>query len=165
MPITHCEVSIQHHIGPIQWLKTIFTNSEVINPESIVVLFDDGTIYNAMNESPESAPFIFSPNGTYISNIECDVMIYPETPIFIDGVYNLSFKHIKTQNQKYKLVPSRFNRVYYILEDTLEKSIVLTVVKWQSNDVYPQFLVEYDSDYFSKPELLYILKWVFYDSV
>jgi hypothetical protein len=83
-----------------------------------------------------------------------------ETP---DGKLQLGFKNLFDSYSKYNntmVIPSVYNLIYYCYKSILKLEI-FGIVRINSNKYMPRFQFAYDSDEFTKEEIMYLIHYIF----
>ena len=143
------------------------------NNYNIIILFDDETIYDIKDKIINTkshnifkmGPAYFARNNIpiYFEIKKINNTFFSKNPTIIDGIKKLNFKSIFSNNQKYatfKKEPSAYNVIYY--KSTKENDDSLAIVKIQSSETKPRFLLAYNSEYFEKEDIIYFLRYIFY---
>jgi len=83
-------------------------------------------------------------------------------PTEINSLQRLDFKPLFQQYSKFlhsTTQPSMFNNIYYCFKTT-KKVEIFGLVRIQSNEHMPRFQFAYDSDEFTKEEIMYFIKYI-----
>ena len=135
----------------------------------IIISFDDKNIY--VKDELKDCQFKFFESVTSILPLHFEVkekkdkyryIYFMKQPIKQDdGNLHLDFKTIFSTEirNKYKLVPSCFNCIYYCIKNNNQD--VFSILKIYSNEDKPRFLLAYDSDEFNKDEITYLVNCIF----
>jgi len=168
MPIKYGEITIILDGENETFIRTIgrvLFNSElyVYDCSDIIILFDDNTIYN-INDVSTHVNFKFCQSFTQELPLYFDCKeksYFYKQPKITEGRLDLNFKKIFSPKiwNKYKLVSSHFNCIYESLCGN--KPEVFSLVKIFSTAKNPRFLFAYDSDKFTKDEIIYLINCIF----
>jgi hypothetical protein len=183
MTIKYCEVFVKHNTENL-WTSTIFwlgyDEQIVLEDSTIIVNFDDD-IREVSNKSPEpnfKIEFNAQDNGyntpSHITfrydNIDKvkDKFYFNKKPNKNnDGTHTLLFNGMFKNYEHYKVnnnIPSYFNCIYYkykFVDSILKKINVFSILRIKSSILSPRYQIAYDSDEFSKDELLYLINIIF----
>jgi hypothetical protein len=138
-----------------------------------VFLFEDGEIcdfddilkdlkFKFCNNSFSNAPIYFE------KNIKCK-KIHNKTYFYKCPTQNknnkpsLDFRNLFSSYLKYSFdtrVASSYNSIYYCYKDLLKQEI-FGLVRIKSNEHMPRFQFAYDSDEFTKEEIVYLIHYIF----
>ena len=178
MPIKYGELTIIHNKE-----QNIFTTLLMwLTPEEhtektckYIFLFDDGEIcdsedkfidynFKFCNSSVSTIPLYFEKT---IKNKEQNKreIYFSKTPIE-DNNNNrpsINSKQLFSSYSKYRVdisIPSIYNSIYYCYKD-LSKPEIFGLIRIKSNDYMPRFMFAYDSDEFTKEEIVYIIHNIF----
>ena len=178
MPIKYGEVTIIHDKEQL----SIFSNLllwfkyELYEPNisKCIYFFEDGEIYdkndkledfkynftkgeNTINSSPsyfkKSIINKTSYNPIYFSKIEKK-----------DNKYCVLSKELFCSYSKYNVsitIPSIYNCLYWRYKSAPIKKEVFGLIRIKSNEYMPRFLFAYDSDEFTKNEVMYLINYIF----
>ena len=139
--------------------ETIFTDKD-----TIIILFDDDTIYNTKDEYIDKEFKVFSsPDNLYPLHIEIklkDMTLFYKYPVKKkDGTLKLDYGDIHKNYKNYencikhKKEPSRYNVIY----ESVYNDNLFSIVKIKSNEEKPRFLLTYDDKYLDKSDIIYLV--------
>jgi hypothetical protein len=178
MPIKYAEITIIINTEKETILNyfnrlLLGVENETTDNDTIIILFDDGIIYNVKKEctnkntnkntniimGPRSfntnSPIYFEikdkdTNETYFSKkptVDCNNNLRLNSkPIFANNK-----KHITTKKE-----PSSYNCIF-----ERGNNEVLSIVKIKSSEEKPRFLLAYDDEYFKKDNIIYFVNYIF----
>jgi len=63
-----------------------------------------------------------------------------------------------------KTIESYYNSIYYCYKDCLLKPEIFGIIRIKSNEYMPRFQFAYDSDEFTKEEIVYLIHYIFNQS-
>ena len=167
MSIKYGELTIIHNKEQPNIFTYFFKNKDEPPPKSkCIFLFDDGEICEA-NDKLRDLHFYFekhyllsvplwlkkpSPNNRHY---------FCKNPeITVTDICPSKYSQLFTSYSKYNsnnIIPSCYNSIYYCITE-LE---VFGIVRVKSNDYMPRFLFAYDSDEFTKEEIVYLIYNIF----
>jgi hypothetical protein len=145
-----------------------FWREEVYNEDTIIVLFDDNTIYDTRNSY--STRITFSPNNKtseYIYQYPVSIIIDKDSPtsntLFCSYNYNASYSNFKYKifkdfNRSSLLI--RFNVLYHKYSNNFDTDFI-GITHINSNVTKPRFALAYDSNIMNKTDVLYIVDSIF----
>jgi len=178
MPILYGEITcVLNDENSFTNMLMSWLNLEIIDHTNskIVILFEDGEICE-MNDKLKDFQYEFSHDNTHVMPIYFEKNITNEStskqiyfkkePIYKEGKNRLYFKNLFNSHKSYLLnYQSVFNCIYYcnILNNNLklDTSDVFGLLHIKSAESKPRFMFAYDSDEFSKEEVIYILNYIF----
>ena len=172
MPIKYGELTI---IYPTD--TTIFTNvliwlaayEKPPNNSKYIFLFDDDEIVDYNPNIHKDLQFnfldgVFSDVPIYFQKKnKLTTYFYKEPESTSSHNKSLSFKNLFTGNSKYNptmFVPSVYNIIYTCYKN-LSKIEILGIVHLKSNEYMPRFQFAYDTDEFTKEEIIYLIQHIF----
>jgi len=176
MPIKYGELTIFNNKEQtnIFTILSLWLNNEqyIINKSKFIFLFDDGEIYE-MNDKLKDFKFIF-PVGSfssiplYFKKYKDKKKIYQtyfnKKPIKNeDGIYKLDFTQLFTLYTKYDSsinISSCNNCIYYCYNSGVKLEI-FGIIRIKSNESMPRFQFSYDTDEFTKEEIVYLINYIF----
>jgi hypothetical protein len=154
------EESFISYIGRKLGCENSFTNKD-----EIIILFEDETIYNTKDIQNNNS-FKFS-SVSLSSGFPIYFDINKQTPAFykkpIKDAFDKSYLNFTTIFKNYskyksykdsnKLDVSRYNIIY----EKLDNNDIFSIVKIKSNEEKPRFILAYDSNYFDKNDIIYLI--------
>jgi len=160
MPIKYAELTVIHDkadAGLFSALYEWFGREQYMTPDStLVFLFDDGEVYDKKGVRPDTQyeftylssraglfPAFFKKKSTRMSTY-----FYKE-PIKIDGVMRLDPKGLFQGSTYTNHIPSRYNCIFTCLSRD-----VFGILRIQSNEYAPRFSIAYESDKFTKEDVM-----------
>jgi hypothetical protein len=169
MPIKYAEITIIINLekeSMINYFYKLLGNENKTNDnDTIIILFDDETIYDVKKECTNTKIHKLMEIGPnclrempYYFDLKNETFFYKRS-IYINGEERLNLKPIFANNKKYittKKEPSVFNSIYF-----LYNTDVLAIVKIKSNEEKPRFLLAYDDEYFEKDNIIYFVNYIF----
>lgn len=167
MTIKHAEVTIIRNLEEetfVQYyiVRTLFNQEgEFTDNDTIIMLFDDFTIYDSKNEIKTKNKIIFNEtevNGfpiyfDYESN-NTNITAFYKYPTETEGKQSLNMKpfiHNYRQAKHVTLEPSFYNLMY-----ECDGKDIFGIVKIKSNEDKPRFIVAYDDMYFEKNDIIFL---------
>jgi len=173
MTIKYADVTINRNIDE----ETIFTSMSryfgfepyITDNDTIVVLFDDTTIYNTKDYTNTHYTFVKIDNElqdtwpyTYIikSNEKEILLTYKKPIIDKNGSAILNFKPLFMNYPKFtneNTTGSQFNSIY-VNKDNKQ---AFAILKIKSNEEKPRFIIAYDDSLFDKTEVITIIDNIF----
>jgi len=178
MPIKYGEVTIIHDKEQL----SIFSNLllwfkfelYVPNISKCIYLFEDGEIYDEKNKLEDfkfnftKGEITITPSPSYFEKNIIDKKSY--NPVYFSKIekknnkYCVSSKELFCSYSKYDvsiIIPSIYNCVYWCYKSAPLKKEVFGLIRIKSNDYMPRFLFAYDSDEFTKNEVMYLINYIF----
>jgi hypothetical protein len=169
MPIKYSEITIIINTEKetmSNYFNRILLNdeNETTDNDTIIILFDDGIIYDVKKECQNKniniliGPKYFKTNSPMFFQIK-DKTFFSKTPSL--GYYGLKldFKPIFANSQKFltsKKEPSAYNCIF-----ERGNNETLAIVRQKSNSTKPRFLLAYDDEYFEKEDIIYFVNYIF----
>lgn len=142
--------------------ETTFTDKD-----TIIILFDDDTIYNTKDEYIDKEFKInISVNNfpIYFDIKSKDITLFYKYPVKKkDGTLKLDYGDIHKNYKNYEnsikntLEPSIYNVIY----ESVYKNNLFSIVKIKSNEEKPRFLVTYEDKYLDKSDIIYLVDSMF----
>jgi hypothetical protein len=170
MPIKYAEITII-----INTEKESMTNyfsrillgneNETNDNDTIIILFDDGIIYDVKKECKNKniniimGPRRFNTNSPIYFEIKEETFSSKSPTIDYSGNLKLDAKPIFANNKKHittKKEPSGYNCIF-----ERGNNQVLAIVKIKSSSAKPRFLLAYDDEYFKKEDIIYFINCIF----
>ncbi len=168
MPIKYGELTIIYNKEPtiitnlLVWLNCV---EEPVNKEKYIFLFEDGEICEYNNKITDfnfkfccissMMPLYFEKNKhrsyflkSHISNIK---------PICLDNYTRLFSLYTKYDNNL--IMNSKYNCIYNCYKHTFPD--VFGIIKIKSTELMPRFQFAYDSDEFTKQEIIYLIYTIY----
>jgi hypothetical protein len=176
MPIQYAEITIIINLEkePIMnyFNRLLLRNENQTNDnDTIILLFEDGIICDVTKECTSTKInklMKMGPNGfdrcnlpLYFEMKDKNETFFSKRPYYNNGIKKMDFKPIFANNKKHmttKKEPSVYNCIYYVLKD---KTDVLSLVKINSNEEKPRFLLAYDDEYFEKDNIICFINYIF----
>ena len=155
----------------ISYIFRVLTTESIStsNPQ-IVILFEDGEICESNDKFTDFEykflDYYSYPTPRYIKkHTDNNRKIYfKKTPFQnADGNLVLDFTNFFNNYTKYSnqnLVISKYNSIYYNYKN-LGESQIFGIVGLKSSESKPRFQFAYDSDEFTKEEIIYIINYIF----
>lgn len=151
------------------WFNTEITDHK---NSKIVILFEDGEIceindklkdfkYEFLDGSTMPTPRYFDKNNTAENNTKN--IYFKQEDMIIDSEPHISFKNLFKSYSKYSsdfLQSSIFNSIYYHYKNGNQPE-VFGIARLKSSESKPRFQLAYDSDEFSKEEVIYLINYIF----
>ena len=178
MPIKYGEVTIIHDKEQLSifsnlllWLKY---ELYVPNISKCIYLFEDGEIYDEKNKFEDfkfnftKGEITINPSPIYFKKNIINKTSY--NPIYFSKIeiknnkYCVSSKELFSSYSKYNVsiaIPSIYNCVYWCYKSAPFKKEVFGLIRIKSNEYMPRFLFAYDSDEFTKNEVMYLISYIF----
>ena len=143
--------------------ETTFTDKD-----TIIILFDDDTIYNTKDEYIDKEFKInISVNNLYPIYFDInskDITLFYKYPIEkLDGKLKLDYGDIHKNYKNYEnLIKNRLEpSIYNVIYESVYKNNLFSIVKIKSNEEKPRFLVTYDDKYLDKSDIIYLVDSMF----
>jgi hypothetical protein len=179
MPIKYGEFTIIHNEEEEGIIKSIFRRwggyeFQALQNSQIVILFEDGEIcelndklkdfnYKFLDNSTSVLPYHFDKNKSNKEKYK-HTYFYKNPIEDKDGNKRINtvelFKSY-TKYVKYNTIPSKYNFIYYIIDVSKDNPEVFGVVRLKSSESKPRFQFAYDSNEFSKEEVIYLINYIF----
>ena len=179
MPIQYGEFTVIHNKEEEGIIKSIFRTwggyeFQTHQSSKIVVLFEDGEIceindklkdfnYKFLDDSTSATPYYFDKNKS--NKEEYERVYFKRSPTTNnDGNLSLNLYDLfksYTKYSKQNSIPSIFNCIYYILDSTKNNPEVFGFIRIKSSESKPRFQFAYDSEHFSKEEVIYLINYIF----
>jgi hypothetical protein len=177
MPIKYVEIFIKHNTENL-WTNAVFwfgyDEQPVSKNSTIIVKFDDDDVQEVYNKSTNSdVNFEFTNDKYFIPTIftikrkdNNNIYFRIDPKINNDGKQTLVFRNIFKKYEHYNCnnnMASYFNCIYYRnkLVESVKKVEVFSVVRIKSSISSPRYQIAYDSNEFSKDELLVLINYIF----
>jgi len=178
MPIKYAEITIirnleEEHI--FNYLNRILLGNEnsVNDNDTIIILFDDETIYDVKKEYIdkkfgkliEMGPKYFNRDNLpiYFEIKNNKKTFFSKSPTENNGIKRLDFKPIFANNKNHLTTTkeaSVYNSIYYYNNNNKDND-VLAIVRVKSNEEKPRFLLAYDEAHFEKEYIIYFVNYLF----
>ena len=172
MPIKYAEITIIINLKKesiINYFNRIVLNdeNETTDNDTIIILFDDGTISDVKKECKNTNTNIIMGPRSFKTNLPLYFEIEDTNETFFskiptvdcDGNLRLDSKPIFVNNKKHittKKESSAYNCIF-----KRGNSEVLSIVKIKSSEGKPRFLLAYDDEYFKKEDIIYFVNCIF----
>ena len=175
MPIKYAEITIIINTEKetiINYFNRLLlgNENETNDNDTIIILFDDGTIYDVKKECKNTntntkllkmGPRSFKTNSPiYFEIKDKNETFFSKTPtVDYNGNLKLDSKPIFANNKKHtttKKEPSSYNSIF-----KRGNNEVLAIVKIKSSEEKPRFLLAYDDEYFKKEHIIYFVNCIF----
>jgi hypothetical protein len=169
MPIKYGELTINHN----QYQTDIFQSLKLwlgfelcVNKETkFAFLFEDGEIYDASNNLTDfKFKFLNSSKHILPTYFEKGEKTYfYKQPTIIDNLQKIDFSSIFSSFNKFKKsnnLGSYYNSIYYHHKSS-EKPEVFGLIHIKSSEIMPRYQFAYDSDEFTKEEIVYLIHYIF----
>jgi hypothetical protein len=142
--------------------------------DTIIILFDDGTICDVKSENKKSennksennknkfimGPKRFNSRLPLYFKIKDNEMFFFKDTFEKNGIQKLNFNTIFANNNRYltsKKEPSVYNSIYYRLKNHDD---MFAIVRIKSSEENPRFLLTYDES-FEKNDIIYLVSYFF----
>jgi hypothetical protein len=175
MPIKYGELTVIHNMHP----TNVFGNISLwlgIEPHAtkatkFVFLFEDGDIRDADDVNATGYTFRFIESGRFALPIyfrkksKDRTCYFFKHPLTIDGKFRVDFKPLFSAYAKFNSsvkVSSNYNGTYYSHQG-VEPVERFGIVRINSGESMPRFLFAYESDEFTKEEVIEIIYRIFVD--
>jgi hypothetical protein len=133
----------------------------------LVFLFEDGEIYIADDKIPDfEFKFIYSIANKmpmYFDKKDKTSTYFYKTPVKKEDKLKLDFIPLFKTYEKYNSsmnIASSSNCIYYCYK-SLKKPEVFGIIRLKSNENMPRFQFAYDSNEFTKEEVIYLINYIF----
>lgn len=175
MPIQYGEFTIiynEDEVGLFNYIFGIFNSHKTKQPPQFIILFEDGEICE-INDKLKDFKYKFLDDSSsdiprYIDMNDNKNIYFKKQPVINNkGQLCLKFDDLfksYTKYSKHNIVESVYNFIYYYHETPLEKCDIFGVVQLKSSNTKPRFQFAYNSDKFSKEEVIYIINYIFITS-
>jgi hypothetical protein len=169
MPIKYGELTINHNrpqTDIFQSLKLWLGFELCVNKETkFAFLFEDGEIYDASNNLTDfKFKFLNSSKYKLPTYFEKGEKTYfYKQPTIIDNLQKIDFSPIFSSFNKFEKgnnLGSYYNSIYY-RHKCSEKPEVFGLIHIKSSEVMPRYQFAYDSDEFTKEEIVYLIHYIF----
>jgi hypothetical protein len=174
MPINYGELTIIYN----KEQKDIFTslslwlnNNELSIINKLIFLFDDGEICEAIDKLKDFKFIFFNNFFSKIPNyfeknkdIKKSNKVYFSKKSNKNGDSKLDFKQLFSLYTKYDPsinIASYYNMIYYCYKSYNIQSEIFGIIRIKSNKNMPRFQFAYDSDEFTKEEIVYLINYIF----
>ena len=177
MPIKYGELTIIYNKEEI----SIFTDlllwlnyeENPPNKSNYVFLFDDGEVcdsdknfkdlkYEFFNSTLSAMPRYFQKQKTHKDSRK-NIHFYKNPAIDKNNIHSLNFNKIFSSYSKYDhkiITASKYNSIYYCYKSASQPE-TFGLIRIKSNGYMPRFLFAYDTDEFTKEEIVYLIYSVF----
>lgn len=139
----------------------------------IVILFEDGEIceindklkdfhYKFLDDSTMPTPRYFDKKTT--NEKEYKKIYFKKDTEIINGIRQLNLTSLFKNYSKYakeNAIASAYNSIYYHHKNS-DKPDIFGIVRIKSSESKPRFQFAYNSDEFSKEEVIYLINYIFY---
>ena len=171
MPIKYAEITIIINLEKesiINYFNRIVLNdeNETTDNDTIIILFDDGIIYDIKKECENKntniimGPRMLKTNSPiYFEIKDKKTIFFSKTPTLDYYGLKLDCKPIFANNKKHittKKESSAYNCIF-----NRGNSEVLSIVKIKSSEGKLRFLLAYDDEYFEKEDIIYFVNCIF----
>jgi len=183
MPIQYGEFTIIHNEEEENLVKSIFRTwlgyeFQAIQTSQIVILFEDGEIceindkfkdfnYKFLDDNTSATPYHFDKNK--LNKEKYERTYFKKSPTRDnDGNLRLDFHHLFESYTKYvklNTTASKYNFIYYIIDTSQKNPEVFGVIRIKSSESKPRFQFAYDSEHFSKEEVIYLINYIFKNKI
>jgi hypothetical protein len=173
MPIKYGELTIVYKDQTLFTNLLIWFKYEVKPPANskYIFLFEDGEIcdsddkikdfnFKFCNNVLSAMPLYFEKKK--INKYDNNIYFYKK-PIKKNSIYTLDFYKLFNSYSKYDkqiIIPSSYNGIYYC-HKSQEEPEVFGIIHLKSNAHMPRFQFAYDSDEFTKEEIVYLINNIF----
>ncbi len=172
MPIKYGEIFVKHNTDNL-WTNAVFwfgyDEQTVSEDSTIIVKFDDDDVQEISSELCGANNIKFNAHIS-INKDDKEYMYFKREPmkrhnstlsLYFCGI----FKNYKMYDYNNNLA-SYFNCIYYKykIANPVKKIDVFAILRVKSSVSSPRYQVAYDSDDFSKEELLYLINCIFRDT-
>jgi hypothetical protein len=132
----------------------------------LIFLFDDGEIYEANDNSKD---FQFNFVNSYITKMPLyfenkdKTTFFYKNAIIKENNLHLNFTSLFSLYEKFNLtkyISSSYNCIFFSYTSELDQE-VLGILRIKSSDTMPRFQFAYDSNHFTKEEVIYIINYIF----
>ena len=178
MPIKYAEITIIRNLEKetiFNYFNRILLGSEnsTNDNDTIIILFDDETMYDNKNKytdknfsklmkmGPIRGYSLFLP--IYFDIKDKNKTFFSKSPHENNGIRKLDFKPIFANNKKHITTKKEASVYNCIFEKNNNE--VLAILRIQSNEEKPRFLLAYDDECFEKDEIFYFVNYIFSFSV
>ena len=163
MTIKYGELTIFYNKKNTNIFTSLFTwfKNEKISPEKskYIFLFDDGKIIDSDDKIKDF-------NYYFFNNISIKLPVWFEKKsahtYFLRRQFSPSdFNKLFNSYSKFSTIKlSEYNCIYYYHKSIFEQNI-FSIIHINSNENTPKFYFAYDSDKFSKEEIVYLIHYIF----
>ena len=177
MPIKYGELTIVYNKEEISlftsWLMWLQYEEKPPENSKYVFLFDDGEICESSDNWTDlhfkflgHYNIVGMPRYFEKTNKPSHAQVYfYKKPVHdeIQKIDRLDFKPLFSSYSNYdgcKRMKSYYNSIYYCHNNALQPE-VFGIVRVQSNDYIPRFQFAYDTEEFTKEEIIYLLHYIF----
>jgi hypothetical protein len=152
MPIKYWELTIIYAEEPNPFL--VWLNIESPKKEDqYIILFDNGEICE-LKDKWINFDFNFYESVMYPTPYYFKKTIGKEIYFKKDGLTSTLFSNEPC-------IESKYNSIYYCINILLTRPDVFGIKRIKSSDSMPRFQIAYDSDEFTKEEIMYLLHYIF----
>jgi len=175
MPIKYGELTILYNEEEITVFSSLLMwlsyDIEPPKKSKFVFLFEDGEIcdkndklkdfhFKFVDSSFRKTPIYFEKK---IENKENSTYFHKDLTLNDKGYQTLDFRQLFASHSKYNSstrIPSVFNSIYYCHKSSLKQEI-FGILRTKSTETMPQFHFAYESDEFTKEEVIYLINYIF----
>lgn len=177
MPIKYGELTIIHNANQTDILKSLSSwlgyEQTATKESKFIFLFDDGEIYDTndnlkdfnfkfFNSCLLKPPVYFEKTKLVENKVNYNPSYFYKKPEQKDNLKKLDFKPLFGSYANFNSsmnIPSYYNSIYYCYK-SLEKSEIFGILRIKSNESMPRFQFAYDSDEFTKEEVIYLINYI-----
>lgn len=141
--------------------------SVITENDTIIMTFDedcDGTVYNTKDEymktpdkKVEFSSVNYNDNPVWFSTSKRTLFV--KSFVEYNGEKRLNFNNMFANNRKYnscKKIPSIYNVIYYV-NNICDTTDAFGIVRMQSSEEKPRFMIAYDDEIFDRSDILYLV--------
>lgn len=169
MSIKYIEITIIRNLEEENIFRAITRyigyENKTNNKDTIIMLFDDGTICDIKDEYIDKN-FEFGVLGydydfpIYFKKDKKNNTLFYKNPDIKDGKKKLDFEKIfKNYNKIYK--DSKDASEYNVIYETYDNKEIFAICRIKSNEEKPRFLLAYDETILDKSDIIYLTDCIF----
>jgi hypothetical protein len=168
MHVKYAEIVIVRNLEEESWFnycKRLLGNENVVyDNDTIIIIFEDETITDTKREYVDKQ-FVMGPKvfnrvyPTYFKKKD-ETSLFYKKPSNENGIPTLNFNSIFKDCSKYLAltkVASEYNAIYTSVYDIN----MFAIVKNNSNEKSPRYLMAYDDNYFERNDIIYLVDRIF----
>lgn len=140
--------------------RTLGYDDSISEKDTIIVLFDDDTIYDSKDKSnDDNHPFkyetkidgfpIYFCNGTITAFYKEPIIINDKLTLNMNTIFNGYNKNIIKETSSYNCIYEKY-----------DKTTLFSIIKIKSNEDKPRFIIAYN-EIFTKSNIMYFINSIF----
>jgi hypothetical protein len=171
MPIIYAEITIIFNLEK-ETMSNYFNRlllgneNQTTDNDTIIILFEEEVICDVKKECINSKIIMemgpkFFDLPLYFDTTDKNKTFFSKSPQECNGIRKMDFNPIFANCKKHRTTKkeeSIYNCIYYVLKDKID---VLAIVRINTSDTQPRFLLAYDDEYFKKECIIYFVNYIF----